>query len=81
MPVTKDDVQRFCSFIDERMAASGADSLRQLVEEWEERQQANAAVRRGIGDVDEGRTEPFSSSQDRFCQERGLPLPIPLHDS
>jgi len=44
-----------------------------LVEEWEERQQANAAVRRGIGDVDEGRTEPFSSSQDRFRQERGLP--------
>ena len=55
-------------------AAGGpADSLRQLVAEWEERQAANAAIRQGIADVDAGLTEPFLDSQDRFREERGLP--------
>ncbi|NQU20478.1 MAG: hypothetical protein HQ567_04290 [Candidatus Nealsonbacteria bacterium] len=41
--------------------------------EWEERQAANAAIRQGIADINAGQTEPFSDSQDRFREERGLP--------
>jgi len=73
MPVTKDDIQDFHRFVDERLSNGGADSLRQLVAEWEERQEANAAIRQGIADIDAERTEPFFESQDRFRQERGLP--------
>jgi len=73
MPVTKDDIQDFHRFVDEKLANGGADSLRQLVAEWEERQEASAAVRQGIADIDAKRTEPFFESQDRFRQERGLP--------
>lgn len=73
MSVTKDDIQDFNRFVDEKLANGGADSLRQLVTEWEERQQVNAAIRQGIADIDAGRTEPFFESQDRFRQERGLP--------
>ena len=73
MPVTNDDIQDFHSFVDEKLANGGADSLRQLVVEWEERREANAAIRQGIADIDAGRTEPFFDSQDQFRQERGLP--------
>ena len=73
MPVTRDDIQDFNRFVDERLANGGADSLRELVAEWEERQEVNAAIRRGIADIDAGRTEPFFESQDQFRQERDLP--------
>ncbi len=73
MPVTKDDIQDFHCFVDEKLANGAADSLRQLVVEWEERQETNAAVRQGIADIEAGRTEPFFDSQDRFREERGLP--------
>jgi len=73
MPVTKSDIQDFHYFVDERLASGGADSLRQLLAEWEERREANAAIRQGVADIDAGRTESFSDSQDRFRQGRGLP--------
>lgn len=73
MPVTREDIQSFNRFVDERLANGGADSLRELVAEWEERQEVNAAIRRGIEDIDAGRTEPFFESQDQFRQERDLP--------
>ena len=73
MPVTRDDIQDFNRFVDERLANGGANSLRELVAKWEERQEVNAAIRRGIADVDAGRTEPFFESQDQFRQERDLP--------
>ncbi len=73
MPVTKDDIQDFHCFVDEKLASGGADSLRQLVAEWEERQQANAAIRQGIADVDAGRAEPFFDFRDRFREACGLP--------
>ena len=74
MSATKDDIQDVNRFVDEKLAIGGADPLRQLVAEWEERQQVNAAIRQGIADTDAGRTEPFFESQDRFRDERGLPL-------
>jgi hypothetical protein len=67
MFVTKDDIQAFNRFVDEKLAGGGAESLRQLVAEWDERQQVDAAIRQGI---DAGRAEPFFESQDRFRQER-----------
>ena len=73
MPVTRDDIQDFNRFVDERLANGGADSLRELVVEWEERQEVNAAIRRGIADIDAGRTGPFFESQDQFRQGRDLP--------
>ncbi|MCH8042744.1 MAG: hypothetical protein IID44_03405 [Planctomycetes bacterium] len=73
MSVTKDDIQDVNRFVDEKLVNGGAESLRQLVTEWEERQEVNAAIRQGIADIDADRTEPFFESQDRFRQERGLP--------
>ena len=49
MPVTKDDIQDFHCFVDEKLAGGGADSLRQLLAEWEQRQEANAAMMEIIG--------------------------------
>lgn len=73
MPVTQDDIQDFLHFVDERLARGDAHSLRQLVVEWEARQETDTAIREGIADIRGGRTEPFFDSQDRFRQERGLP--------
>jgi hypothetical protein len=73
MPVTKDDIQDFHCFVDEKLATGGADSLRQLVAEWEQRRKTNAAIRQGVADIEADRTEPFLDSQDRFREERGLP--------
>ena len=73
MTVTTDDIKNFHQFVDEKLANGGADSLRQLVAEWEERQEVNAAIRQGTNDIDAGRTEPFFESQDRFRQKRDLP--------
>jgi predicted transcriptional regulator len=73
MPLTQDDLRAFQHFVGEKLADGGAESLHALVAEWEERQEVNAAIRRGIADVDAGRTEAHSESQDRFRQEQGLP--------
>lgn len=73
MPVTKNDIQSFHQFADDKLANGGAGSLHELVTEWEERQEVNTAIRKGIADVEVGRTEPFFESQDRFREERNLP--------
>ncbi len=72
MAVTEKDLAEFNRFADEKISNGGADSLRDLLTEWEERQQANAAIRRGIADIDAGRSEPFFESQDSFRQKQGL---------
>ena len=73
MPVTKDDIQDFHCFVDEKLATGGADSLRQLVAEWEQRRKTNEAISQGVADIKADRTEPFLDSQDQFREERGLP--------
>ena len=73
MAVTKDDIQEFNRFVDEKLANGGADSLRQLVAEWEERQEVNAAIREGIKAIDEGRVRPFNEAQDEFRRKHDLP--------
>lgn len=73
MTVTKNDIQSFHQFADDKLANGGVGSLHKLVTEWEERQEVNAAIREGIADVEAGRTEPFFESQNRFREERNLP--------
>ena len=58
MAVTRDDIKAFSQFADEKLASDGAESLRDLVAEYEQRQEVNAAIREGIADIDAGRTRP-----------------------
>lgn len=73
MAVTKNDIQEFNRFVDNKLANGGADSLRQLVAEWEERQEVNAAICEGMKAIDEGRVRPFDEARDEFRREHNLP--------
>ena len=69
MSVTKDDLRDFNRFVDEKLAGGDAESLRELVNEWEatrEREEVNAAIRSGLADIDAGRTEPFFDASSRL---------------
>ena len=73
MPLTVDEIESFNRFVHQKLANGGAESLRELAAEWEERQQVNAAIREGINAIDEGRVRPFDESQEEFRRLHNLP--------
>lgn len=67
MSVTQGDLDDFQRFASERLAGQGAESLGELLREWEaarERREVIDSVRRGLADVDAGRTRPAQDALD-----------------
>lgn len=62
MPVTKDDIENFSRFASQRVGTREAESLAQLVSEWEaqcaEYAQTVDDVRQGQADYDAGKGKP-----------------------
>ncbi|MGD9720519.1 MAG: hypothetical protein AB7O59_21835 [Pirellulales bacterium] len=61
MAITLADLEAFQRFAAERLAAQGAESLSDLLCEWEssrERQETIESAKRGLADVDAVRTRP-----------------------
>ena len=70
MSVTQDELLEFNKYATEKLRAGHADSLEELLLEWRlvrERNEVNAAIRRGIADVDAGRSRPLSEVWDDFA--------------
>ena len=75
MAITQDDLQSFNQFATERLKNGDAGSLEELVQQWRvvrEREEVNAAIRRGIADVDAGRTRPLDEFWDEFSQKHNI---------
>jgi hypothetical protein len=69
MSVTQSDLDAFQQFAAERIARKGAESLDELLREWElarERRDTIESVKRGLADVDGGRTRPADSLLDEL---------------
>lgn len=77
MSVTISDVDAFAEFARQQATAGGADTtMADLAAKWQamrEREAVNEAIREGLDDVDAGRTQSFSDSQDAFRRARHLP--------
>ena len=77
MTVTEADIHAFAEFARDQAANGGADlTMAELAARWQaarEREAVNSAIRDSLADVEAGRTELFSESQDRFRRERDLP--------
>ena len=76
MVVTKEELDKFHDFANQRIANGGADlTLDDLVIEWDSvcnRDEINAAIREGIADVDAGRTRPADEVTEELRQKYNI---------
>jgi hypothetical protein len=69
MAVTQADLEAFQRLAAERLAGEGAESLSDLLHEWEsarERRETIDSVKRGLADIDAGRTRGATDLLDEL---------------
>jgi hypothetical protein len=69
MGVTQADIESFQRFAVERLAACGAESMTELLRAWEtaeQRRETIESVKRGIADLEAGRTRPANEVLDEL---------------
>ncbi len=74
------DPRAFRDFLDTKLSSGGEDrSLEELIGLWEyenqtdaEQEETLAAIRRGLADVEAGRTRPLEEFDREFRQKHGL---------
>lgn len=67
MAVTKEDLEDFRRFVDEKLSNGGAESLTELAEEWENRcehEQSVSDLRESIDQCDAGQGRPVDETFD-----------------
>jgi hypothetical protein len=74
------NLHAFKSFIDQQLAGESVPTVDEVIARWEyenesdeEREDALEAIRRGLADVDAGRTRPFEEFDRDFRSKHGLP--------
>ena len=70
MPVTHNDLEHFHQFASEKLGNGGAESLRQLVSQWEvtrEHERSVAAIRESVAEDEAGESVPV---EDAFAEIR-----------
>jgi len=76
MSTVREDLERFQHFVDERLARGNDDaSLDELFDQWQDlqsRDEINAAIRRGLADVDAGRHQDAFEAMKAIRQELGF---------
>ena len=76
MSTTREELDQFHQFAAERLAQNESRaSLDELLSEWQdarEREVINAAIRRGLADVEAGRHEPAEKAMKDIRQEFGF---------
>lgn len=76
MSTVREDLERFQHFVDERLARGNDASLDELFDQWQDsqsRDEINAAIRRGLADVDAGRHQDAAEAMKVIRQELSLP--------
>jgi predicted transcriptional regulator len=77
------DLRAFRDFASEQLADGGADmTLGEALSLWEyenspeeEREETLRAIRRGLDDMDAGRTKPAEEALRDLCRKHGIPEP------
>ena len=76
MSVTQDDLHSFNLFAIEQLRNGEAESIEELLKRWrlaKEREEVNTAIRKGVADVEAGRTRPLDEFWDEFSQRYDIP--------
>ena len=77
MATTREELESFHEYATTRLRASAAEpSLDELLMEWadqRDRSEINAAISRGLADVDAGHVEPADRAMEQLRGEFGLP--------
>lgn len=72
MSVSQADLDDFQRFAAEKLANEGAASMSELLRQWEEsreRRETIASIKRGVADVEAGRTRPAEDVLDELRSE------------
>jgi hypothetical protein len=73
---TIEELALFHRFAENQLDDSGTDcSLQDLLDQWRasrEREEANAAIRRGLANIDAGQSQPWDEFMDEFRQQHGF---------
>ena len=75
MPVTIQELDSFRQFASEKLGNGGADSMRQLVEQWEaarERSDVNAIIALGVEEMNAGGGRPARDVMEELSQKYNL---------
>jgi hypothetical protein len=75
MSSTREDLDSFHRFAEQRLAADLTASLDDLLTEWSDtraRDEINEAIRRGLADVDAGRHQPADTAMESIRQKFGF---------
>ena len=78
MTVTKDDLQAFNRFADEKLTNGGGDSLVDIVRQWEaerESQETIADILESHADIEAGRVKPLDEAFADVRKKMGLTAP------
>ena len=76
MAVTKDDLQAFKRFADEKLAGGGADSITDLAGQWEAQRESRetiADILESHSDIEAGRMKPLDEAFADVRKKMGLP--------
>ena len=76
MATVREELESFHRFAAERLESETTEpSFGELLVEWQERRErdsVNAAIRRGLADVEAGRVEPSDQAMESIRQEFGF---------
>jgi hypothetical protein len=74
MHATRQELDSFHEFALAKLCNGGADlSMEQLLADWRERNECNAALREAIAEMRAGKGQPLDEALDEIRQELGLP--------
>jgi predicted transcriptional regulator len=77
MATTREELENFHEYAATRLRETSTElSLDELLMEWADRRdrsEINAAISRGLADIDAGRFEPADQAMARIREEFGLP--------
>jgi hypothetical protein len=76
MPVTREELEGFRRFAEQRLGNGGADSIASLADEWQverERHLVNEALCEATADLDAGRHLPADEVSRAIRQKHNLP--------
>ena len=75
MAITKEDLQDFTQFADGKLVGGSAESLQELVLQWEaarQREEVNVAIQQGLAEADAGLGLPLDEFMDEFRKKNNL---------
>ena len=69
---TTNELELFHKFVSQELARDKSQSVRDVLQTWDERMSAVESIKRGLADLEAGRTRPVEEWWEEFCRENNI---------